>query len=141
MNWFLYASIGNFLVALLHLIIVFFLGAEGYRTFGAGEEFAVLTEQGSLVPDAITLGIALIFTLFGFYSLSGNQSFSELPLLKWGLILIASIYTIRGLGGLPMYFFMNYNGSLMLYSSIISLLIGVFHILGIRQNWSYLEKL
>ena len=141
MNWFIYASVGSFLVALLHIIIVFFLGAEGYRTFGAGEEFAIATEQGSFVPHLITLGITLVFIVFGFYALSGNQFIKPLPFLKWGLIGIASIFTIRGIAGIPMYFLMSYEAPLMLWSSLVSLSIGVFHILGIHKNWNFLEKL
>ena len=141
MNWFILATISNIAVSLLHIIIVFFLGAEGYRTFGAGEEFAQMKEQGILYPDIMTIGISIVFLIFSVYTLSGNQTIRPLPFLKWGLILMSSIYLLRGLSGIPMYVFGNYTGSLMLWSSIVSFLIGLFHAFAIRQNWNYLEKL
>ena len=51
------------IAAILHLGCIYF-GAPWYRFFGAGEQMAILAEQGSVQPTLITSGIFLFF-LFG----------------------------------------------------------------------------
>ena len=46
MNYLKISAYICFLLSLLHIVIAFFLGADGYRLFGAGEEFAVMEENG-----------------------------------------------------------------------------------------------
>ncbi|HEY3052961.1 MAG TPA: hypothetical protein VGK04_06170, partial [Thermoanaerobaculia bacterium] len=54
-------------ITVLHIVIVF-VGAPGYRYFGAGEQIARLAEQGSPVPALLTLCIAAIFAVFSLYA-------------------------------------------------------------------------
>ena len=65
--WLLAAGIGSLSVAVLHVVIIF-IGAEAYRYFGAGEEMATGAEQGSTIPELITIGIVFVFIVFGLYA-------------------------------------------------------------------------
>lgn len=140
MNYLKLAALSSFLVSLLHLIIIFFLGADGYRQFGAGEEMARMAEAGDLYPHILSFFIALVFALFALYALSGNQKIKKLPFLKPMLLLIAFIYLIRALGGIPVYFLGNEDKTFVFYSSLIPFLISIFYLLGIKQNWDYLKN-
>ena len=93
--WFVAGALGSFLVAALHLVIIF-VGARGYRFFDA-PDLAVLAERGSLLPALVTAGLVLAFTAWGFYALSGAGLLRPLPLLRPALALIAAVYTVRGL--------------------------------------------
>ena len=139
MKWFSLAAYSSFLISALHIVIVCFLGADGYRTFGAGEKMARLAEEGSMYPHLLTLAIAIVFAVFGLYALAGQQTVKRPPFLFVGLILIAFIYLIRGLGGIPMYFSGHYNHNLIIWSSIISFSVGCFYTLGIIQHYNSLK--
>jgi putative oxidoreductase len=119
--------------ALLHIFIIIG-GAEWYRFFGAGEELAQLAEQGSFIPAFITLVITLVFLIWSLYAFSGAGLIRHLPWLKPILITITLIYLIRGLGLLPLFILSpNLIDTFLIVSSIISLVIGVVHLIGIRQ--------
>jgi hypothetical protein len=92
-------AIGSFFIAALHLVIIF-VGAPGYRYFGA-PGLAVLAERGSLTPAVVTSGIVLVFTIWGFYALSGAGVVRPLPLLRTALSVIAAVYMLRGLLLIP----------------------------------------
>jgi hypothetical protein len=96
MNRFLLSG-GTFsiLVALLHVAIILG-GPDWYRFWGAGEQMAKLEENGSLLPDIVTFFLVVIFLIWGLYAYSGAGLVKRLPLLK-RLVVISSIYTIRGL--------------------------------------------
>ena len=96
-QWLVAGSIFSFAVAILHIAIIFG-GAPAYRYFGAGEEMAQMASSGSVLPALATLLIAVIFALWGLYALSGAGVIRHLPLLRTGLVFIASIYTLRGIG-------------------------------------------
>lgn len=125
----------SFFAGILHVGCIIF-GASWYRFLGAGEEMAVLAEQGSLVPSVITLCIALLLFLFSAYALSGAGVIAKLPLLRSVLVFITSIYLIRGLGGM---FFLLYPGLdsavFVFWSSIICIFYGGFYLTGLKQQW------
>jgi len=89
------AAIGSFSVAALHIGIIL-AGAPAYRWFGAGERMARAAETGDLRPALLTLGLTLLFTLWGWYALSGAGIGPRLPWLRPALFLIAAIYLGRG---------------------------------------------
>lgn len=97
--WLATAALGSFVVAALHLVIIF-VGARGYRFFDA-PDLAVLAERGSFLPAVVTAGLVLVFTAWGFYALSGAGYVRPLPLLRPALTLIAAVYTVRGLVLVP----------------------------------------
>ncbi len=85
----------NFGIALLHLAIIV-VGAPAYLYFGAAD-LAAMAAQGSFMPSVVTFCLAGVFVGFGAYALSGAGILRPLPLVKLGLIMIGSVYTLRGL--------------------------------------------
>jgi len=93
------AGILSFIAALLHLAVIIG-GPAWYRFFGAGEAIATMAEQGSLRPTIITICISTVLTVWGAYAWSAAGIFPKFPLLKVMVILITSVYLLRGLLGL-----------------------------------------
>jgi hypothetical protein len=118
---------------LLHIAIIIG-GADWYLMFGAGEELAQLAEQGSMIPTSITTLITIILLTWAMYAFSGAGLIRQLPWLKPVLITITLIYLIRGLGLFPMLLF-SYElvDWFLIISSIISLIIGFIHLIGLRR--------
>ncbi len=124
--------------ALAHIGCIIF-GAPWYRFFGAGEQLALLAEQGSLRPTLITLVITTVLATWSLYALSGAGIIGKLPLLKLGLSVITGVYLLRGLGGF--YFISNPIGrspEFWIWSSIICLIFGLVHFAGLIARWEYL---
>ena len=86
--------------SLLHVAIIIG-GADWYRFFGAGERMARLAERGSAYPAVITAFIAVVLAVWSLYALSGAGLIPRLPLLRIALFVIAAIYLMRGIFGLP----------------------------------------
>lgn len=125
----------SFIAGLLHIAIIFG-GAEWYRFFGAGEELALMAEQGSWYPGFITFGIATVLFIWGFYALSGAGIIPKFPFLKTALILISAIYLLRGIAVIPAYIFQpDMIDNFLIWSSVICLAYGVLHTLGTAQIW------
>ena len=126
------------IVAILHLACIYF-GAPWYRFFGAGEQMAQLAEQGSIRPTLVTSGIVLVLCIWSLYAFSGAGVIFRLPLLRLGLIVITSIYLIRGIAG---FFLINYpigrSPQFWLCSSAICLCFGIVHLVGLKQQWASL---
>ena len=130
----------NFMIAALHLIIIF-IGGSAYRYFGAGEEMASMDEAGSYTPALITLAITCFFCLFGFYALSGAGKIKKLPLTKVVLILITIIFILRGIGVIGDAYMMTQYPmypSQMIWFSVVALITGICYAIGLRSNWSQL---
>jgi hypothetical protein len=127
----------NFCVAVLHIAMIF-IGASAYRYFGAGEEMARLEEAGSWQPTLITLTVTVFFFIFGLYALSAARGFRKLPYTKTILIIITSIYFLRGSGLFAEIYFMatdrSYPGQMILFSSV-ALTIGICYAIGLKQKW------
>lgn len=145
LNWKTLLSIGGVcstLVGLLHIVIIFY-GAPAYRYFGAGEEMAVMSENGSLLPAVVTLIIVFVFLIWGLYAFSGVGLIRRLPKLRLGLVIIGSIYTLRGVIIVFQIFeIIVLNESLVindLVFSIVSLFIGIVYLAGIRTGWQMLK--
>jgi len=127
------------IAALAHLGCIVF-GAEWYRFFGAGEQMAVMAENGELYPTIVTSVLVVILSIWSLYGLSGASVIVRLPLLKLALVAISSIYLIRGVAFvfiMPMF----PENSLMfwLVSSAICLTIGILYSVGTYQSWSKLS--
>jgi hypothetical protein len=125
-------------VAFLHLSCIYF-GGSWYRFFGAGEQMALLAEQGSIKPTLITSGIVLILSIWSLYAFSAAGVIFKLPLIRIALVLITFIYLVRGVAG----FFlisnpMGRSPEFWVWSSIICLSFGVVHLIGLKQQWASL---
>ncbi len=126
----------SFLAALLHIAVIIG-GPAWYRMFGAGEEMAMLAEQGSWIPGAITFLISLLFFGWGLYALSGAFIIKRLPFLKSVLVFISSIYLLRGIAIFPVIIFeLEPIDALLVWSSLVSFIVGLSYAIGTRQQWS-----
>lgn len=139
MNIFLvFSGILSAITVALHIGCIIF-GGSWYRFFGAGEKIAVLSERGSVKPTVITSVIALILSIWALYAFSAAGLVGKLPFTRTALIVITFIYFSRGLIGL---FFINNpigrSPKFWLWSSVICLLIGAIHFIGLKQQWSSL---
>ena len=127
------------LAALVHLGCIVF-GGDWYRLLGAGEQMAVLAEQGHWYPTTITLVIALILTIWSLYALSGARVIAKLPLLRLGLCVISSVYLLRGtIFFLLMPMFPGNSATFWFVSSSICLIIGACYAVGTYQSWQSLR--
>ncbi len=139
MNIFLIAAgMLSAIAALLHLGCIYF-GAPWYRFFGAGEQMALLSEQGSIQPTLITSAISLVLTLWSLYAFSAAGVIVKLPFLRLAVLLITAIYLVRGIVGF--FFISNPIGrspEFWVWSSVICLSIGIIHLLGLKQQWASL---
>ncbi|MDQ3124903.1 MAG: hypothetical protein M3Q74_04785 [Pseudomonadota bacterium] len=111
-------------------------GPDWYRFFGAGEELAIMAEQGSMIPALLTLGIAALLAIWAAYAFSGAGLLPRLPLLRTGLVVISAIYLLRGLVLIPA---LVIHGSdimpFLLWSSLIVLVYGLAYAIGTWTAW------
>ena len=139
MNFFLIAAgMLSAVVAILHLGCIYF-GSSWYRVFGAGEQMALLAEQGSIKPTLITIGIFLVLSICSLYAFSAAGVMFKLPLIRVVLVSITVIYLVRGIAG----FFLITNPigrspEFWVWSSIICLSFGIVHLVGLKQQWENL---
>jgi hypothetical protein len=139
MNIFLIvAGMLSAVVAILHLGCIYF-GSSWYRVFGAGEQMALLAEQGSIKPTLITIGIFLVLSICSLYAFSAAGVMFKLPLMRVVLVSITVIYLVRGIAG----FFLITNPigrspEFWVWSSIICLSFGIVHLVGLKQQWANL---
>ena len=100
---------------------------------------ARLAEQGSMQPTMITGAIVLVLTTWSLYAFSAAGIIARLPLLRIALVLITAIYLVRGIAG---FFLINSpmgrTPEFWLWSSAICLSVGVFHLIGLKQQWAHL---
>ncbi|MET0089355.1 MAG: hypothetical protein ABW068_04910 [Candidatus Thiodiazotropha sp.] len=128
-------------VAALHIAIVIG-GGEWYRFFGAGEALARMAEEGDVYPAILTLCIAAVFSIWALYAFSGAGLMRRLPWLKAVLAVIAAVYLLRGLGGIPLLLMSERPYALeqqdsmvfMATSSLISFSFGVMYALGLWRH-------
>ena len=139
-KYLLAAALCCFTAALAHLGCIVF-GGDWYRFFGAGEQMAQMAEQGLWYPTIVTSVIVLVLFVCALYGLSGAGTIKPLPLTKLALILISSIFLLRGVsfvGLMPL--FPENSLTFWLISSGICLFIGGLFALGSWQQWSVLAK-
>jgi hypothetical protein len=125
----------SIIAAILHIGIIIG-GARWYRFFGAGEKMATMAEQGSWYPTVVTFVIASVLFSWGLYAFSGAGLILQLPLLKYALIAISTVYLIRGLAFIPaLAFFPDKVDVFIVWSSLISLIFGLCYAIGAYQSW------
>lgn len=128
----------NTVAALAHLACIYF-GAPLFRFLGT-EAMAQMYEAGNLAhPIAACLILATMLLVWAAYTLSGAGLIRQLPLLRIALITITSIYLARAFCFPFIKPYFPENSELFWYtSSSIVLLIGIFHLLGLKKAWARL---
>lgn len=126
------------IAAFLHLGCIYF-GAPWYRFFGAGEQMALMAEQGSTQPTIITLGVFTVLSIWSLYAFSAAGLVFRFPFIRLALVLITSIYLMRGFAGLVLISMpMGRSPEFWLWSSIVCLIFGIVHTVGLRKQWAKL---
>lgn len=137
-NWLIVGAFLSGVAALLHVAIIFG-GPSWYRFFGAGERMASAAAAGLFYPAVVTLGIASVLGCWAAYALAGAGALPRLPLLKLGLIVITTVYLLRGLAIIPLLVFAQEKATpFLIWSSIICIGYGVVHLIGVAQAWERL---
>lgn len=139
------AGVLSFAAALLHVVTIFG-GPDWYRALGAGEQMAIMAEQGMAYPIVVTSIIASILTSWGLYAFSGAGLIFRLPLLRTCLVLITAVYCIRGTYGffIPLFvhtpYVENLGVSFWVGTSAICLAIGLCYLFGLKQVWRQISS-
>ncbi len=131
----------SFFLALLHLAMIP-IGTEAYDFFTAPAHFVELARRGSPLPALMTLLVALVFTIFGFYALSAAGRAPRLPQPRIILIGISGIYLLRGLVVVPELLLFLHTTDFpvrALFFSVASLMIGIVYTVGTALRWAALE--
>ena len=131
----------SFALAALHLVVVF-VGAPGYNYFGA-PELGELARRGSAAPALITLGLVVVFGVFGLYALAGARRVGRLPLLPAVLVAVGGIFTLRGVA---LFFELpallqgstSFPARYAVFSAA-SLVVGLVYLAGTARTWSSLR--
>jgi hypothetical protein len=93
--WLTIAAFLDFTAAGLHLAIIVG-GADWYRFFGAGEDFASRAERGDPLPALVTAAIAIVLIFWGLYCLRAAGRLSlRLPWTRPVLLAITAVYGLR----------------------------------------------
>jgi hypothetical protein len=136
--WLIAGAVLSAIAGVLHLAIILG-GASWYRFFGAGERMALAAEAGQLYPAVVTLGVAAVLLAWAAYALSGAGVILLLPLLKPALVAITAVYLLRGLVLVPALLIKAGPATpFAIWSSLICLVYGVVHLLGVAQGWQRL---
>lgn len=139
-NWLIAGGALSFGAAAMHLAIIAG-GPDWYRFFGAGEGMAQLAERGDPRAALITVGIAIVLSLWGLYAWSGAGLVRRLPLLRTGLVLISAVYLLRA-AYLP--FLLVARPQLVtafwIWSSAIVALYGATYAIGTARSWDCLGR-
>lgn len=142
--WLCLGAIGSFSVSALHVYVIA-KGAEAYRYFGAGEDFARGAEAGAWFPALATSGIVVIFAVLGVYALAGAgilRGLSQIQFPQMRLVILGTgiVYTLRGLllfaelaMSLNIFSWRDGVRSQDPYFSAVSLALGIVHLVGWRM--------
>ncbi|WP_199899933.1 hypothetical protein [Asaia prunellae] len=102
---------------------------------------AQMAAAGDLYPTSVTLIISAILAVWATYALSGAGVLPPLPFLRIALCAITAFYLLRGVVFEPMQvWFPGRSASFWVWSSSICFIIGVIHIVGLRQIWTLFPK-
>jgi hypothetical protein len=96
---------------------------------------ALMAEAGDTHPTIVTSVIILTLSIWSIYGLSGARGIGKLPLVRTVLVLISSIYVLRGLAFVVlMSMFPENSITFWLASSTICLSIGMLYSVGTYQS-------
>ena len=137
--WLQFGGVLSLLAAALHVACIA-LGPDVYAFFGAPPDIVNAVKAGKLWPHLVTLGIAVVLTIWALYAFSGAAMMRRLPLLRTGLEVISAIYLARGLLIIPVVLTLPYAKAPFDYwSSAIVLVYGIAYTIGTWQAWPNLK--
>ena len=137
-TWLIVGGLLSAAAAVLHITVIFG-GPDWYRFFGAGEPMAQMAERGSLMPAIVTAAVAIILAIWAAYAFAGAGLIRRLPLMRTALVVISSIYLLRGLLIIPL-FFQPRATAFDYWSSLIVLGFGLVYALGTANAWPHLTR-
>lgn len=136
-KWLAAAGILCFVLAFFQAVIGFFPSLSLY--FGAPE----ILVDNIYALTVVSLFVALILLLFGFYAISGAGYIRPLPWLKPILIAICGIFIVRGfllipeaLAVMEILQFPVPVEPRFIFFSLGSMVVGMFFLAGIRGGWN-----
>jgi len=129
----------NILIAIGHVLGLLWAD-QMFEVTGIGKEMKELAEIEPSLPYLVTIFVAVVFFVFGFYGLSADNKFKKLPFLKPVIFLIAGIYLLRGLGELVADNIQGTSSVTETYYSLIALAIGLLFLVGGLKKWKLITK-
>ena len=131
--WLFMAAILTFLMAILHICMLVG-GPDWYRLFGAGEQMVLLVEYGHWYPTVLTLCVIAILFIWSIFGLSGSGVLPPLLFYKPVLCMITAVFLTRGLCFYPPFHFVDgLSYTFWMWSSLVSLLIGITYLNGLME--------
>ncbi len=91
-------AILHFIIAIGHLGCLFALD-EAFDAYGIKDVMYNMVFGHAWMLYALTVGLALAFTLAGLYALSASGDIRKLPLTRTAIIVIIVLYSLRTLAG------------------------------------------
>lgn len=88
----------HFIIAIGHLGCLFALD-EAFDAYGIKDMMHNIVFDNVWMLYALTIGLALAFTLAGLYALSASGDIRKLPLTRTAIIVIIVLYSLRTLAG------------------------------------------
>lgn len=133
-----FASIINAVIALIHFACLVW-GTPVFRFLGAGEPIIQMSIDGHWYPGFVAFAIGVMFSVWSLYALSAAGVIIHLPFVRIVLSIITFIYILRAvLYPVMKPAFPGNSDTFWLISSAISLIIGLVHFAGLRQEWNNL---
>lgn len=126
-----FGAILHFIISIGHLACLFFL-EEAFKAYGILDEMTNMCFGETWLLYVLTIVLALAFAVAGLYALSAAGDIKRLPLLRFVIIAIVVVYSIRtvlGLGSL----FWDFSW-LKLFSSLTPALVAWCYLPGLRRN-------
>lgn len=125
----------NGVAALVHFACIP-LGPKGFQFLGAGEPIVRLSRAGHWYPPVLAVVIGAMLLVGAAYGLSGAGVLPPFPYVRPVLIGIAAVYGVRALA-FPLLkpAFPGNSEQFWYVSSMICLLMGGVHGLGVAQVW------
>ncbi len=114
-------------------------GAPLFRFLGAGEPIAQMAEKGHWYASFIAFAIGALLTVWAIYAMSGAGMLMRLPYARLVLSSITGSYLLRAMA-FPLLkpAFPENSNTFWLVTSGICLVIGLVHLIGLRQVWGHL---
>ena len=124
-------AILHFIIAIGHVACLFFL-EEAFKAYDILDEMTSMCFGHTWLLYALTITLALAFTVVGLYALSAAGDIKRLPLQRFVIIAIVVVYSIRAVLGLASLLW-DFSW-LNLFSSLTPALVAWCYLPGVTRN-------